>query len=264
MRNHEAGAIQSVERAMRILDNLALAARPCSLQELSGDLRCSPSTVHRLLATLLRFQFVEKDPGTRRYSLGLGVLRLVDGRGRHADVRALALPYMEQLRDRCEETLALSILVDGSHVCVDRLESPHGIRWSIQVGTSVPLAYLAATAKALLAYLPPAEIEGVLAAVDWARLGRTSAELCAELEAIRQGRAARSFAERLAGVASLAAPIRDQHARPCATLSISGPLDRWTAPRMDQFEPDLLRAVDAVSASLGYPSRVAMPITVEA
>jgi DNA-binding IclR family transcriptional regulator len=217
-----------------------------------------------LLATLQRFQFVEKDPGTRRYSLGLGVLRLVEARGRHADVRAVALPYLERLRDRCEETLALSILVGDSHVCVDRLESPHGIRWSIQVGTSVPLAHLAATAKALLACLPPAEIDGILAVVDWARLGRTRAEVCAELEAIRAGRAARSFAERMAGVASLAAPIRDQHGRPCATLSISGPLDRWTAGRMDQVEPELVRAVDAISASLGYQPRLAMPLEMEA
>src|SRR3954464_15191295 len=101
MRNHEAGAIQSVERAMRILDNLALAPRPCSLQELSGDLRCSPSTVHRLLATRRPSRFVEKAPGTRRYSLALGVPRLVGGRGRRADVRTAALPCMERLRDRC-------------------------------------------------------------------------------------------------------------------------------------------------------------------
>ena len=192
------------------------------------------------------------------------MLRLVDGRGRHADVRAAALPYMERLRDRCEETLALSILVDDSHVCVDRLESPHGIRWSIQVGTSVPLAYLAATAKALLAYLPPAEIDGILAAVDWARLGRTPAEAERGAGDDPRGRAARSFAERMAGVASLAAPIRDQHGRPCATLSISGPLDRWTAARMDQFEPELLCAVEAVSATLGYQARLATPLEMEA
>ncbi len=260
MRNREAGAVQSVERALRNLDSLALAARPCSLQELSGELRCSPSTVHRLLATLQRFQFVEKDPGTRRYSLGLGVLRLVDGRGRHADVRALALPHMERLRALCEETLALNILVDRSHVYVERLESPHGIRWSIQVGTSVPLAQLAATAKALLAFLPTAEAEAILAEVDWARVGRTRAEVQAELAAIRQGAAARSFAERVAGVSSLAAAIRDQQGQPRATLSISGPLDRWTAARMDQIEPELLDAAEAISAALGYQPRIAVEV----
>ncbi len=249
-----------MERALRILDSLALAARPCSLQELSGELRCSPSTVHRLLATLQRFQFVEKDPGTRRYSLGLGVLRLVDGRGRHADVRALALPHMERLRALCEETLALNILVDRSHVYVERLESPHGIRWSIQVGTSVPLAQLAATAKALLAFLPTAEAEAILAEVDWARVGRTRAEVQAELAAIRQGAAARSFAERVAGVSSLAAAIRDQQGQPRATLSISGPLDRWTAARMDQIEPELLDAAEAISAALGYQPRIAVEV----
>src|SRR5581483_6529844 len=220
MRNREAGAVQSVERAMRILDSLALAGRACSLQELSGDLRCSPSTVHRLLATLPRFQFVEKDPTTRRYSLGLGVLRLVDGRGRHADVRALALPHMERLCELCEETLALNILVDRSHVYVERLESPHGIRWSIQLGTSVPLAQLAATAKALLAFLPPAESEAILAEVDWARVGRTPAEVHAELEAIRRGAAA----------------------------------------RRDQIEPELLRATEAISAALGYQPRVSVGV----
>ena len=260
MRNREAGAVQSVERAMRILDNLALAARPCSLQELSGELRCSPSTVHRLLATLQRFQFVEKDPSTRRYSLGLGVLRLVDGRGRHADVRALALPHMERLCELCEETLALNILVDRSHVYVERLESPHGIRWSIQVGTSVPLAHLAATAKALLAFLPPAESEAILAEVDWARVGRTPAEVQAELEAIRHGAAARSFAERVEGVGSLAAPIRDQQGRPRAALSVSGPLDRWTSECMDRIEPELLRATAGISAALGYRPRVVVGV----
>jgi IclR family acetate operon transcriptional repressor len=257
MRNRESGAVQSVERALRILDALAAAARPCSLQELSGELGCSPSTVHRLLATLQRFQFVEKDLSSRRYGLGLGVLRLVDAHSRHADVRALALPHLEHLRDRCEETCALYILVDRGHVCAERLESPHGIRRSIQVGASAALAELAATAKALLAWLPPTETDSILATVDWQRVGRSEAAVRADLEAIRGGAAARSFAERVAGVSSLAAAIRDRAGWPCAALSISGPLDRWTAQRMDDVEPELLGAAATVSAGLGYRPRVA-------
>jgi IclR family acetate operon transcriptional repressor len=259
MRNDEgASAVQSVDRALRILEALASESRPRSLQELSRALGCSATTIHRLLSTLQQYDYVEKDPETRRYGIGLGILRLTDARDRHADVRGAALPLMERLRELSGESVGLNLLVGQRFICAERLESFHRLRWTTPIGLSVPLERLGASAMALLAYLPPADRLAVLAKVDWTRVRLTRGEVETELNAIRQRGITRSFGTWQDGTSSIAATIRGQQGAPRGVLSISGPLNRWTAERMDPIEKELLAAAQELSIALGYRPSVSL------
>ena len=68
--------VQSLERALDILEALASFNDGAGIVELSGRVSLHVSTVHRLLATLERRGYARQNPQTHRYSLGNRVLQL--------------------------------------------------------------------------------------------------------------------------------------------------------------------------------------------
>jgi DNA-binding IclR family transcriptional regulator len=244
--------VHVLERSARLLVALADSPRARTLQELGKLIGCSTSTVHRMLTTLADFYLVEKDPVTRRYRLGLGVFHLADARARQSDVRAVAKPRMEWLADYSLETVSLHVLMGRRVLCVEAIESTQELRLIVNVGRERQLAELGAKSKALLAYLPTEEQDSVLDEVDWERVGTTRAALREELARTVETGITRSFGERVAVAASLAAPIFDHRGQIIASLSIAGPKGRWTPEQMDAAEPALRTAALDTSHDLGY------------
>jgi DNA-binding IclR family transcriptional regulator len=219
-----------------------------SLQQLAREIGCSKSTVHRLLATLEGLEMVERDPRPGHYRLGRRARDLARGQWEPANLRTVALPHMRELRDESEETVTLH-LVDGSdHVVVEQCESQQEIRRTLQLGQRTPLLR-GATAKAILAFLAPADAARVLAAV---RSPDVTGPGDRELHDIRSLGYAFSISERIAGGSSISVPIHDRTGRVCAALSISGPSFRFTPARAIRSAPALMRAADAIAAALGY------------
>jgi DNA-binding IclR family transcriptional regulator len=66
--------IQSVDRALRLLEALRLTAQPLGLKELSALTGLNPATAHLLLRTMAAHHYVEQDPETREYELGLAIV----------------------------------------------------------------------------------------------------------------------------------------------------------------------------------------------
>ncbi|HYU20805.1 MAG TPA: IclR family transcriptional regulator [Chloroflexota bacterium] len=219
-----------------------------SLNELGRELGCSKSTVHRLLATLERLEVVERDSSSRRYRLGQRVQELARDSWPARDLRQLALPVMEQLRDACEETVTLHLLDGADHVVIDQYESRQEIRRSLPLGQRIPLLR-GATAKAILAFLPNEQTRAILAQT---RTPEHEGPTVDELADIRRLGFTSSAAERVPGGSAISAPIQDRSGRVCAALSISGPSFRFTAARATRWGPELVRAARRVSAGLGY------------
>lgn len=248
----EAGAsgLQAVERALRLLMCLADSPRPQTLAELARLVGCSTSTVHRTITTLAEFHFVEKDPITRRYRLGLQLLHLADARARQVDLAAIARPYMEQLNDYTLETVVLYIVHGVEATAIACIESPQELRQTVEIGRPGPLSELGAKNKVLLAYLSPRAVAAVFADIQWARVNRTPGQLREELARIREQGLARSFGERVPEAASMAAPLWDRRGL-VGALAIAGPAARWTAAAMDRAEVALREAAAEISRQLG-------------
>jgi IclR family KDG regulon transcriptional repressor len=209
--------------------------------------------VHRLLATLERLEVVEveRDRHFRHYRLGRRVRELSRDSWAQVDLRQLALPYMLELRDHSEETVTLHLLEGSEHVVVEQCESPQEIRRILPLGQRTPLLR-GATAKAILAFLPPEQVRAILAAVRTAEHEGPSAE---ELQDIRSLGYSFSLAERVPGGSAISAPVLDRTGRVCAALSISGPSFRFTPARATRCAPALRQAAERISAALGYPGQ---------
>jgi DNA-binding IclR family transcriptional regulator len=241
-------SVQAVERAAAVL--LYLADHPdASLRELASAVGVSRTTVHRMLNALTQCGFIAPRRDGRP-AFGPGVVRLYGAWRRQTELRRVAYPYMLELRDRSGETISLHVRQGDATVCVECVESQQPIRRSIVPGDLAPLLR-SSSSKLFLAALPPEELTALLG-----RLAPDNAEMRArlniELPLIRQQGYAASYQERIAGAASVAAPIWNGAGEMAASLSIAGPVHRVTPAFVAEIAPVLCEIAQTISRQLGY------------
>lgn len=62
--------VQTLARGLRILDLMASGGDSVGVTELSKKLNVDKGSISRMLQTLVKYRFAERDPRTRRYRLG--------------------------------------------------------------------------------------------------------------------------------------------------------------------------------------------------
>ena len=140
--------IQVIDRAANLLDALSRYPEPVSLKVLGAETGLHASTAHRILASLIQNRFVEKD-ATGRYRLGLRLLQLGVRLHGNVDLRAVALPVMEALRDRLGESVNLTIREGDEVVYIEKATPNRMIHVQQLVGSRAPL-HVTAVGKLML------------------------------------------------------------------------------------------------------------------
>ena len=239
--------LSSVGNAARMLKQFSSSRSDLGVTELAARLGLGKSTVHRLLATLLEERFVEQDPQTGRYRLGLAAFELGAAASSPTDLHQAVLMPMSVLRIRTGETVQTAVLDGRQVVYVERLESPNTLRLFLEVGTRND-AHSTGTGKCLLAYLDDAQLDRLLHGWDLAaKTPHTITDPQQLRQALKEIRA-RGWAdnrhESEVGVISVAAPVRDGAKRVVASLSVAGP-----AERMEERLPQITQAVVEAAAT---------------
>lgn len=205
-----------LDKAVDVLD--ALARGPKTLAELVVVTGLPRATAHRLAVALEHHDLVRRD-GDGRFALGFRLATLgraaLDGN----PLAALARDAMSALRDATEESVQLYLRDGDRRVCIESLESPHGLRTIVAVGASLPLD-AGSAGKVLRGDDVPAR--------GWVE----------------------SVEEREAGVASVSAPIRDASGNVLAAVSVSGPIERTTRQPGRRYGAAVRDAATTISDSL--------------
>ncbi len=131
------------------------------MTQIADQIGIHKSTVHRLLATLERKRFVQRDPGTGAYQLGVRLLQMAYLTLEHNDLRRLAIPFMRRLCDQCQENVDLSVLDDADVVYLNVIEGPQRVKLAAATGQRLP-AFATASGRAILAYLPDETVQRIL------------------------------------------------------------------------------------------------------
>ena len=105
-----AGGVQSVDRALRILEILARSGES-GVTEIAAALEVHKSTAFRLVATLEQHGLVEQVEGRGKYRLGVGLLRLAGATSARLDVVQEARPLCKQLAATTGETVNIATSV---------------------------------------------------------------------------------------------------------------------------------------------------------
>ena len=245
-------SVQSVDRALDLLEALAGADGEVSITALAARTKLHVSTVHRLLATLLRRGYVRQNPDTSRYYAGAKVATLSDGRGRYNELRLAARPLLQGLVEATRETANLSVLDDTMAVYIETAASPQVVRLFTVVGNRVPL-HATGSGKALLASLPHQRREALLDRAGLrAHTGKTlvdRAALARALDETRERGYALDDEEYDDGVRCVAVTVGPIGA-PIGAISISGPASRLTKQRLVEFVPQMRRAASDLAEAL--------------
>lgn len=249
----------TILRASALLDLLSQNGEDLGVREIARRLQLTRSTAHRLLASLERVGLAEHAPVTGKYRLGYKVAYWAAHSSRQSALREKAMPHMVRLRDRVRETVGLTARVQWARTYVAQVESPHNIRWTMEIGRPYPLS-AGAPGKVLLAFLPDAEVETILRTVPrqrfTARTPTAPGRIRAELQKVRRQGFAVALGEIVDGSATIAAPVRDISGEVVAALSISGPAFRFIGARRRAALPTLRKAAEALSWDLGYREAV--------
>jgi DNA-binding IclR family transcriptional regulator len=247
--------VQSVARSLGLLEALA-ASEEAGLVELSERTGLRPSTVHRLLATLVTCGWVVQDRRTSRYRLSHKVLGLVGGAGtRLGRLRSAARPHLVAVRDAVDETANLAVLERDTAVYVDQVESLRAVRMFTEIGRRVPL-HASGVGKAMLAFEAPGELEALLARAPFEpRTPRTLTDapaLRTELERIRRRGFATDDEEYEEGVSCVAAAVFNHLGEIEAGISVSAPPARLRRMDLDEVGELVARHAREVSGALGH------------
>lgn len=219
--------VQSVQRAGLLLESLADEGPELRIAELSRKTGLNQSTVHRLLRTLFNLNFIDQNPNTHKYRLGLKLFELGSSIINKIDIVQLAIPYMEALSRKYNEAINLAKLDKDEIVYIHKIESFTTLKLDLKFGSRHP-AYCTGLGKVLLAYLEEDELNSYLERVKLKKFTSNTIthreKLKQELILIRQQGYAFDNEEYIQGVCCLVAPVRDYaNKKVCAALSIAIP-----------------------------------------
>ncbi len=243
----------SLSKGLEVVDCFARQSS-WSLAELANTLQQSKPTIFRILRTLEEFGYVQKNPQTARYSLGLRFHTLGSAAVRHEQLRWQALPPLQDLAQATGETIHVGILYDGGAICVQAVDGTHVVRTQSLLGKRSPV-HASAMGKILLAHLPDSEVQAMFSDRALSRFTpNTITSLAALQRSLRRARKdgwVLDNEEMEVGVRCIGAPIRNAGNQVCAALAISAPAARMEAARTQQLIPLILAAADRISRMLG-------------
>jgi IclR family acetate operon transcriptional repressor len=252
-REHD-GAVQSLLRAIALLEILAEDDEGYRLVDLAARAGLSTSTTHRLLTTLEQKQFVQFSRDDSLWFVGVRCFSIGAAFARRRHFATLARPIMRRLRDETGETVNLGVLDQGDVVFVTQVESRELMRAITRPGGRSPLPSTA-MGQALLATMSEHDVGEILRRQGLPRRTPNSivrhTQLQAALAAARERGYAIDDEENAVGLRCVAAVIYDELRSPYAALSIAGPTVRVTLGRLPELGALAIAAAAEVTRATG-------------
>jgi IclR family transcriptional regulator, KDG regulon repressor len=250
--------IRSVERAIDILEVVKQKGKPVGVTEISQEIGLAKSTVYRLLETLLEKGMVNKDQTTDTYTLGIKLLELAFSASTSWNLINLAMPYLEELRDKFNETISFAIKVGLSYCHIAEAVTHQEFRVNPILGRQYPLHW-SGTGKAILANISDIERDEALKLAPTLRSTPNTITdpqvLIHQIEQIRKNGYAVSFSERAEGAAVIASPVCDKQGYAQAAICLVGPevrLRNMDLHSTGKALQEMSHKIEMVYLSVGY------------
>ena len=248
------GGVQSVQRAFVILDVIASTGGEASLTDISRLSGLKISTCHHLLATLIQSGYAAKRRGTRTYVLGSRILSLSTMCLKQVNLPQQAHRVIEALNVRTQEAVQLAVLQGDELVTVMRRETLSAVRVDAGTGGKTDSAHATATGKAILAWLPEAELVRLVEVKGLPAFTTNTitnfAKLVEELRLVRRLGFAMDREEFQLGVCCIGAAIRTSSGAVLGSISVSVPVFRANEEALASIRTQVIAAAQMLSADL--------------
>lgn len=259
MERNQQKSVQVIDRCFAILEEIAKNNGEAALALLAKSLDLPHSTIHRILSTLIRLGYVEQDPSTGRYRLGLKLLSISSVILENLDLRRIARTHLVDLMRETGETANLVVLDRDEVVYIEKVETQASVRVFSLIGKRAPV-HVTGAGKVLLSELGQQDVIDILRSRGMPKLTRHSiTELPAmldELAIVRKQGYAFDDEECEVGARCVAAPVRNHTGRIVAAMSVSGPSSRLTPDGLRAIAPTVAKAAARLSGALGFTEAV--------
>lgn len=251
--------IQSVERALRILNLFDEYSAELKITEISNQLNLNKSTVHSLLKTLEKHHYIEQDVESGKYRLGLKLLERGNFVIHNLDIKPAAKKYLNDLSLKTGCTVHLVILDGKEGVYIDKVEGTSKTILYSRIGRRVPI-HCSAVGKVLVAYKEKGELRQILNGYTYhsqtANTLTSEKDFLTELERVREKGYAIDNEENEQGVFCIAVPVRNHLGHVSAAISITMPVPRLKREKTEKIVPLIKEVGINISKELGYEHQV--------
>lgn len=248
------GTVQSVDRALSILEVLGDDEEGYRLTDLARETGLSVSTVHRLLTTLEERRFVQFDRASGLWHVGRGAFAVGSAFVRQRNFVAPAMPILRRLRDQTRETANLGVVDEGEVVVLTQVESREIMRAITRVGGRAPMVN-SGMGKAILSSYAPDDIDAIIKRHGMRKGTPKAITQPAILKKDLAESRARGFSiddeEHVVGLRCVAAVIYNGNAEALCAISVSGLSVRVTDERLQTLGQLVSEAANELTQLIG-------------
>ncbi len=250
--------VQSLERALNIIEALSSRSGGLGVSEISEVTHLHKSTVHRLLSTLRAYNYVYQDARTEKYLLGSKILEISGSIMDGFDVRTIARPVLEALCRDVGEAVHLCILDSLDAVYIDKIDNEtRSIRMYSQIGKRIPV-YSSASGKVLLAGENKDKLELLASRLDFITFTKYTIKnkesFISEISDISKRGYAVDWFEHEDSVLCIAAPIFNLEKKIVAAISVSAGIWNLDDALFSKMREEVYFAAKKVSKYMGCGS----------
>lgn len=247
------GVLQTVDRALQLLEILAEHPQGLPAKELEGILELNKITIHRLVTTLESRGFIEKVGSN--YRIGLKMVELSSIKLNSIELKTEAAPYLRELVNILKQPVQLAILEGNEAIFIEKIQSVNSLRMYSQIGRRIPL-YCSGVGKVLMLQDTDEEVLAKLSKGAFKKFTHTTLESPQEvLEEVRTAREsgyAVDNEEHEEGIFCMAVPIYDYRGKIIAAISTAGQ-NKAFIENPDEDSLALMKKTAAeISKRLGY------------
>lgn len=252
--------VQSLEKALEIIDILAQqdTDQGLGISELNEILDLGKSTIHRLLDTLVAYQYVERLENNN-YRLGWGLFQIGSALPRQRRVEKLEVKALKDISNKFQETVNLGVRGGNDVIVVSKVDPDTNSRVKIDshVGEIEPI-YATGLGKILFAELDEDTVREVVKNVEFKKYTENTItnteDFLHELRKVKEQGYAIDNEEYFMGLTCLAMPIRGHEGEVVAALSVSGPTFRFGVDKIMTLREELSKEILQISKHLGFES----------
>ncbi len=222
---YDRSMVKSLNKALSIVAAVATADRPLTVSEVSLLVQVPRPTTHRIIQTLVDADYLQHDPVDGRISVGLAPISIAASALDSHRLRIEALPQLQMLAAQTGERSNLGCLFRYKVLYLAGIEKPGLPTVRARFGQIVD-AHACALGKAIVAFLPEADVHALVKARPLKRLTSTTITtlpaFMKELAETRRRGYAIDRGENVEGSICISAPIFSRANVPVASIGISG------------------------------------------
>lgn len=252
--------LNTVGKAIAIIETIQAANRPLSIKEIAETLELNKSSLHHHIKTLTENGYLQQDGESRKYDIGLNLVRVGQSYLHRLNVRERGHYFLEQLSRQLNETVHMMVLDRDELVYIDKVDvnhQPGALKCTSFIGLRTDV-YSTAAGKVLLSHLQRGALEEILQHLEMRAITQytitSKTELREDLKRTKERGYALDLQEHVIGLQCIATPILNMHSQCIAAISVSGPI---TTISKELLESEILQQLEEtsykISQAMGYP-----------